>query len=304
MHRPTAGAILKPVPLNPRNPLNPLNPLNPRNPLNPLNPLNPQSAIRIPQCERRAPSIPIARPARLAVDYSGGTCVDCAAARHAQLAAAIARYQAEPARGGGCAGRLAGARVARGGPADSRVECSRSFRRLSSVSASSHEPGCSVLPGFSPSFFARFRQARQAGYKSRLRSNSMNALFGYSGTDGYDDRNGRSWYANGAYRQYLKQSDVYRPALTWVTVDEHPDSLNAGGFANMMVLNPASARIIDFPASYHSGACGISFSDGHAEIRKWRDARTCPTPGASHSPLRRKSAFEATQRPGVSIAQK
>jgi len=42
----------------------------------------------------------------------------------------------------------------------------------------------------------------------------------------------------------------------------------------MMVATPQSARIIDVPASYHNGACGISFSDGHAEIKKWRDART------------------------------
>ena len=30
-----------------------------------------------------------------------------------------------------------------------------------------------------------------------------------------------------------------------------------------------AARIIDFPASYHNGACGFSFSDGHSEIHKW-----------------------------------
>jgi prepilin-type processing-associated H-X9-DG protein len=63
-------------------------------------------------------------------------------------------------------------------------------------------------------------------------------------------------------------------AMRFVFVDEHPDGINAGGFANMMVESPPSARIIDFPASYHNGACGISFADGHAEIHKWRDART------------------------------
>jgi len=62
--------------------------------------------------------------------------------------------------------------------------------------------------------------------------------------------------------------------MRFVFVDEHPDGINAGGFANMMVENPGNARIIDFPASYHNGACGISFSDGHTEIRKWRDSRT------------------------------
>ena len=46
----------------------------------------------------------------------------------------------------------------------------------------------------------------------------------------------------------------------------------------MMVESAASARIIDYPASYHNGAGGISFADGHAEIRKWVDARTRPAP--------------------------
>ena len=32
----------------------------------------------------------------------------------------------------------------------------------------------------------------------------------------------------------------------------------------------------DFPASYHNGAGGLSFADGHAEIRRWRDPRTMP----------------------------
>jgi prepilin-type processing-associated H-X9-DG protein len=80
------------------------------------------------------------------------------------------------------------------------------------------------------------------------------------------------------YRVYFKKSSIDNPAMRFVFLDEHPDSLNAGGFANMMVPNPASAKIIDFPASSHNGAGGISFSDGHAEIRLWRDARTRPVP--------------------------
>jgi prepilin-type processing-associated H-X9-DG protein len=68
------------------------------------------------------------------------------------------------------------------------------------------------------------------------------------------------------------------PASCWVLLDEHPDGINAGGFGNMMVENPASARIVDYPASYHNGAAGISFADGHAEIRKWVDPRTVVPP--------------------------
>jgi prepilin-type N-terminal cleavage/methylation domain-containing protein/prepilin-type processing-associated H-X9-DG protein len=80
------------------------------------------------------------------------------------------------------------------------------------------------------------------------------------------------------YRTYFKQSEINdpSPSLLYVLLDEHPDGINAGGFANMMVENPANARIIDFPASYHNGAAGISFADGHAEIRKWVDSRTKP----------------------------
>jgi prepilin-type processing-associated H-X9-DG protein len=30
----------------------------------------------------------------------------------------------------------------------------------------------------------------------------------------------------------------------------------------------------NMPANYHNGACGFSFADGHAEIRKWLDPDT------------------------------
>jgi prepilin-type N-terminal cleavage/methylation domain-containing protein/prepilin-type processing-associated H-X9-DG protein len=110
-------------------------------------------------------------------------------------------------------------------------------------------------------------QQVRAGFTMRLRSNSMNALIGYSGTDGHDDRDGRAWF-NQSYRQYLKQSNFAQPGMTWVTVDEHPDSINDGFF----ICGIGSTRWGDLPASYHNGACGFSFADGHAEIHKWKSA--------------------------------
>ncbi|MBL9135667.1 MAG: type II secretion system protein [Verrucomicrobiales bacterium] len=82
------------------------------------------------------------------------------------------------------------------------------------------------------------------------------------------------------YKTYLKTSDfgAAGASMLYVLLDEHPDSINAGGFANMMVESPAAAKIIDFPASYHNGAAGITFADGHAEIKKWVDGRTKPPP--------------------------
>jgi prepilin-type N-terminal cleavage/methylation domain-containing protein/prepilin-type processing-associated H-X9-DG protein len=71
---------------------------------------------------------------------------------------------------------------------------------------------------------------------------------------------------------YRKQSDIVRPGApkTWVFIDECPGSINDGYF----VCDPYHSPInewVDIPASYHNRAGGISFADGHAEIRKWRD---------------------------------
>jgi len=107
----------------------------------------------------------------------------------------------------------------------------------------------------------------------RLRSMSMGQQWAGPG-DWLDPAGFMANDTSKKYRVYYKKAQIDNAPMRFVFVDEHPDSINAGGFANMMVESPAAARIIDFPASYHNGACGISFSDGHAEIRKWRDART------------------------------
>ena len=86
------------------------------------------------------------------------------------------------------------------------------------------------------------------------------------------------WLPSSKYKVFKRFTDIPAPARTYCLLDEHPDSINAGGFANQMVEpgNYAAIRIIDFPASYHNGAAGITFMDGHAEIHKWRDPRTKP----------------------------
>ena len=43
----------------------------------------------------------------------------------------------------------------------------------------------------------------------------------------------------------------------------------------MTIMNPPDPTWwVDLPASYHNGACGFSFADGHAEIKKWLDSTT------------------------------
>jgi len=110
-------------------------------------------------------------------------------------------------------------------------------------------------------------QQRAAGWSQRNRSLSMNSIFGlFSRTDPNTSR-GVNWGFS-QYKQYLKQDQVPRPAKTWLFLDEHPDSINDGYFIN----NPTASNWQDVPASYHNGACGFAFADGHSEIKKWQSS--------------------------------
>jgi prepilin-type N-terminal cleavage/methylation domain-containing protein/prepilin-type processing-associated H-X9-DG protein len=105
----------------------------------------------------------------------------------------------------------------------------------------------------------------------RIRSISMNGFVG--GTTE------RDVYGYTTYRIFLKESEFVKPgpAMTWVFVDEHPDSINDELFGMHMPAAaswPNATSWDDVPASYHNGACGFSFADGHGEIHKWRDQNT------------------------------
>jgi prepilin-type N-terminal cleavage/methylation domain-containing protein len=80
------------------------------------------------------------------------------------------------------------------------------------------------------------------------------------------------------YKILRKLSDMVDPgpAATWVLMDEREDSVDDGWFGLSMGYAPNQLRIDNWPASYHNGAGGLNFADGHSEIRKWRDPRTTP----------------------------
>jgi prepilin-type N-terminal cleavage/methylation domain-containing protein/prepilin-type processing-associated H-X9-DG protein len=104
---------------------------------------------------------------------------------------------------------------------------------------------------------------RRVGWYGRLRSYSMNCCMGP-----YNP----SWTkgANVFYpslRQFLKLSSIPNPPNFFVTLDEHPDSINDGYFT---IVDPVKLQTWnDLPASTHAGACGFAFADGHSEIHKW-----------------------------------
>jgi prepilin-type N-terminal cleavage/methylation domain-containing protein len=109
----------------------------------------------------------------------------------------------------------------------------------------------------------------------RVRTMSMSIwVGGWEGTDA--GCSGPQW------RVYLRFPDMVKPgaAMTWVLVDAREDRINYGNnFTDMTGYPdvPAQWRFhFDYPGSYHHRAAGLSFADGHAEIKKWRDDRTVP----------------------------
>ncbi len=119
---------------------------------------------------------------------------------------------------------------------------------------------------------ADFSKVRGPGNQlmPRVRSNSMSQVFDFGG-----------WLPASQFLVYAKLSAIRIPAKTWVLVDEHPDSINDAACAVQMAWPPLAStmgdvRIIDYPASYHNGACGLSFADGHSEIHKWKGSAIKP----------------------------
>ena len=106
----------------------------------------------------------------------------------------------------------------------------------------------------------------KGGKLPRVRSNSMSQVFDFGG-----------WLPSDKWRTYQKMSNIVLPTKTWVLVDEHPDSINDAACAVQIAKPDAkNAQIIDFPASYHNGACGLSYADGHSEIHKWIGSKIKP----------------------------
>jgi len=73
---------------------------------------------------------------------------------------------------------------------------------------------------------------------------------------------------NNPWATFGKSSDFQgiSPSQVFLTVDESPWAINGAGLA----VSAGTAKIVDFPATFHDNACGFSFCDGHAEVHKWR----------------------------------
>jgi prepilin-type N-terminal cleavage/methylation domain-containing protein/prepilin-type processing-associated H-X9-DG protein len=66
---------------------------------------------------------------------------------------------------------------------------------------------------------------------------------------------------------YRKFGNLKSPANTFVFIDEAAYSLDDGFF----VCTPRINQWVNNPASYHGNAGGLSYADGHTEIKAWKD---------------------------------
>jgi prepilin-type processing-associated H-X9-DG protein len=135
---------------------------------------------------------------------------------------------------------------------------------------------------------------RNRGWKGRVRSISQNVYAG----------NGSSGFGDAGYALVTKLTGLVnpKPSETWISIDEHPNSMNDGAF-----FAPAPSWI-DLPANYHDGSAGVAFADGHAEMHRWQGiVLTVPViaggvvsiPPVTNDPDILWLRFRTPRRPGV-----
>lgn len=106
----------------------------------------------------------------------------------------------------------------------------------------------------------------------RVRSVSLNAMMNMS----EDFHTGYGFNRTYTVFRKLDQINDPPPSKAFCFVDEREDSIDDGCFGVNCEKRGANIIIVNFPASYHGGAGGLSFADGHAEIHMWKDPKTKP----------------------------
>ena len=121
----------------------------------------------------------------------------------------------------------------------------------------------------------------------RVRSMAMSLWFGGFGGALHHSSPGAE---SPPWRLYRGLGDLVDPGASRTTLfwDQREDTINYGNFLVDMSgwsdAPEATRWQVDLPGSYHGSAGGLSFADGHSEIRRWVDGRTMP-------PLRRGQSW-------------
>lgn len=114
----------------------------------------------------------------------------------------------------------------------------------------------------------------------RVRSVAMNFWLG--GWDGQAAVPGLGALGDSTWRVFTRSTELTtaEPTRIMTFLDEREDGITDPSFGIDMTGYPdhpeRTAFSTDWPASYHGGAGTLSFADGHAELKQWRDPRTKP----------------------------
>jgi hypothetical protein len=115
----------------------------------------------------------------------------------------------------------------------------------------------------------------------RLLSMSMNLYVGgFAPETGYGSGTDGGYTDQDPYKIYGKTSEISPPSSIFLFLDMRADTVNWSNFMTDMKgykeNSPGSYAWYDIPGIYHNRCAGFSFVDGHSEIKKWLDGRTCP----------------------------
>ncbi len=94
---------------------------------------------------------------------------------------------------------------------------------------------------------------------------------------------GDSWTSVGldGTRNFYKDTDDLQPgpSMTYVLIDESEYSINDAFF----VSDPTQGNYWqDVPSARHGASCGLSYADGHSEIKHWTDGNVLAYNGKPH----------------------
>ena len=101
----------------------------------------------------------------------------------------------------------------------------------------------------------------------RVRSYELNSYVGSNAS--LDER------LSSTYKIFKKGTEIatLRPGEILLFIDVHPDSI-CWPFFGIHMGTGNLTRVFNYPAAYHNRSGVISFADGHAEARRWKDGRT------------------------------
>jgi hypothetical protein len=116
---------------------------------------------------------------------------------------------------------------------------------------------------------------KKAGWRYRVRGVAMNWFVGGSTWLGVKKR-------LGGVKVFFRGGDCSSPSDTFVIFDEHPDSMgwpdfDSPGQAHDVLIDKQDPVLWnDLPGSLHRGAGAFVDIDGHAYLKKWKEAATRP----------------------------